>query len=136
MKRLLDEADPSFGVLRELVQSAEPHHSSPFVKRAMESRIRAALAAGAGVKRSLWRPGLVGVGALLVAATAAAAGYSYLAPEKALSPVAPPSSVVVAPRLPAPDAGAGARGSDAAAVDRAAALRGSRRQTPPREVGG
>ena len=104
MKRLLDEADSSLGALRDLVQSANRHESTPFAKRAMESRIRAALTAGGdGGRRPFLRAGLLGAGALLVAATAAAAGYSYLAPEMQGMPVAPPTTAVLPPPRPAPE---------------------------------
>lgn len=100
MKRLLDEAEPFFGGLRELVRSAEPYQRSPFRKRAVESRIRAALADSSRSPRRLLRPSLLALTVLLVAATAAAAGYSYFAPETPSSAIAPPAAIIVPPRVP------------------------------------
>jgi hypothetical protein len=99
MKRLLDEADSAHGALTELLGSAEPVQTSPFAKRHVQSRIARALEGGAG-KRLILRPALLGAGALLVAATAAAAGYSWLAP--ANQDVPPSTAVKVAPSSPAP----------------------------------
>ena len=96
MRRLLDEADPAHGELTELLKSAERHQPSPFAKRHVQSRLSRALAGGAS-KRLFLRPAL-GAGALLIAATAAAAGYSLLAPAKHVLPPA----AKVAPSEPAP----------------------------------
>ncbi|RYZ03392.1 MAG: hypothetical protein EOO73_27730, partial [Myxococcales bacterium] len=96
MKRLLEERDASLSALTELVASAERHVPSPFAKRAMESRISRALAAPS--RRSLaLRPAFIGAAALFVAATAAAAGYSFLgsSPPSESAPIAPPATVVV-----------------------------------------
>jgi hypothetical protein len=82
MKRLLDEADPSLGVLVELLQSAARHEGNPFAKRSMQSRISRALSEGGGRRLAL-RPALLGVAGVLLAATGAAAGYSMLAPAPA-----------------------------------------------------
>ena len=110
MKRLLDEADSAHGALTELLKGAERFQSSPFSKRHVQSRLARALQDGAG-KRFVLRPALLGVGALLIAATAAAAGYSLLAPAKNVSnqpevAVAPsvPASRLVLPAPPAAEA--------------------------------
>jgi hypothetical protein len=119
MKRLLEEADPMLGVLTALVASAEPYQSSPFAKRHVQSRLTRALEAGRTVAaRRVLRPALLAFGGLLVAASAAAAGYTLLASSKKPEPVAPLASVapsgddahadgkalhVAAPALPAPD---------------------------------
>ena len=97
MKRLLDEAEPSLGGLTELVASAERYQTSPFAKRHVYSRIMRQLE---HEQRRFWlRPAFVGVSALLVAATAAAAGYTMLAPSTV--PSSAPPSVVPPPREPA-----------------------------------
>jgi hypothetical protein len=101
MKRLLDEADSAHGALTELLRSAEPLQTSPFAKRHVQSRIARALEGGVG-KRLILRPALLGAGALSIAATAAAAGYSWLAPVVHEQPAAP--EVKVAPSAPAPRA--------------------------------
>lgn len=93
MKRLLDEAEPTLGALTTLVASAERHQSSPFAKRHIQSRLARALEAGATGGPRLWRPALLAFGGLLVAATAAAAGYTILASSKPTEPVAPVASV-------------------------------------------
>jgi hypothetical protein len=98
MKRLLDEADSAHGALTELLKSAERFQSSPFSKRHVQSRLVRALQDGAG-KRFVLRPALLGVGALLIGATAAAAGYSLLTPGKTVSNQ---PEVAVAPSVPAP----------------------------------
>jgi len=106
MKRLRDEADPTLSALTALVAAAEPDASSPFAKRHVESRITRALQSGAG-KRRLFRPALVVAGGFLIAATAAAAGYSWLAPAKSSAPIAPPAAVVapsVQPKSAVPQA--------------------------------
>jgi type IV secretory pathway VirB10-like protein len=96
MKRLLEEAEPTLGALTTLVASAERHQSSPFAKRHVQSRLARALAGGSIVgRRRHWRPALLAVGGLLVAATAAAAGYTLLASSKPAEPAAP--VVAVAP---------------------------------------
>ncbi len=99
MKRLLDEADPTLSALTELVASAERYQSSPFARRHVQSRLTRVLEAGFA-RRLLWRPALLGVGALLVAATAAAAGYTLLASSRQTLPA--PSALVVPPRAPTP----------------------------------
>jgi hypothetical protein len=115
MKRLLEERDASLGALTELVASAERYQPSPFAKRAVLSRLSRALENG-GSRRGAWaRPALLGAGALLVAATAAAAGYSLIGSEKAPAVVAPPASIVVAPRL-SPPASFASPGSSPSAV--------------------
>jgi hypothetical protein len=97
MKRLLDEAAAPLGGLGELVASAERHQVSPFSKRHVYSRILRELEER--TRRSWLRPAFLGVGALLVAATAAAAGYTILAPSSA--PLSPsPSAIVEPPREP------------------------------------
>jgi hypothetical protein len=104
MKRLTESADAAFGSLTRLIESAEPYASQPFAKRALKSRISRALDAS-GARRLALRPALLGVGALLLAASAAAAGYSMLAPKATLSPVvvpAPLSPPVVPAALPPP----------------------------------
>jgi hypothetical protein len=98
MKRLLDEADSAHGALTELLESAERFQSSPFSKRHVQSRLARALEGGAG-KRFVLRPALLGVGALLIGATAAAAGYSLLVPAKN-APHQPEAAVT--PSVPAP----------------------------------
>lgn len=99
MKRLLEEQDSSLGALSDLVAAAHKHEPNPFAKRAVQARIARAVEAGGARRGFLKRPALLGVGALLVAATAAAAGYTLLAPEPKAGPVAPPASVVVPPRV-------------------------------------
>jgi hypothetical protein len=114
MKRLLDEADPSLGELTALVASAERYQSSPFAKRHVQSRLTRALEGG-GSRRRVLRPALLAFGALFVAASAAAAGYTLLASSKKVEPqvapvVVPPSATlpksnvsrVAPPALPAP----------------------------------
>jgi hypothetical protein len=97
VKRLVDQADPSFGTLIELLQGAAPYEASPFAKRSMQSRLSRALAAG--TRRGLaWRPALLGVAGLLLAASAAAAGYSLLAPSEPKHEPAVPAPA----RVPAP----------------------------------
>ena len=95
MKRLIEEADPSLIALTQLVASAERHQPSPFAKRHIQSRITRALEGGMVARGFVWRPALLGGGALLIAATAAAAGYTILSPSNA--PLAPAPSAVVAP---------------------------------------
>ena len=97
MKRLVEQAEPELRALSELVAVAEPHRSNPFAKRLVQSRLARALEQGP--RRSLLRPALLGAGALLVAATAAAAGYGLLAPEAAR--VQPPPAPVVPPSFDA-----------------------------------
>ena len=101
MKRLLDEAEPTLGTLTSLVASAERHQSSPFAKRHVQSRLTRALQGGAGTKRRLVRPALLACGAVFVAASAAAAGYTLLSTKKS-APVAPVA--LVAPAAPPTDA--------------------------------
>lgn len=99
MKRLLDGGDASHGALTELLGSAERCEPSPFAKRALKSRILRELEAGGHPRRLALRPALLGIGAVLLAATAAAAGYSMLAPQ----PTAPDEDsarVLPAPLLP------------------------------------
>jgi hypothetical protein len=108
MKRLVDESDPALSELTKLVASAERQQPSPFAKRHLHSRIMRSLEGGSfesGSHRVGFRPALLGAGALLIAATAAAAGYTILTPASA--PLAEaPSAVVVPPtearRVPAP----------------------------------
>jgi hypothetical protein len=97
MKRLREEADAALAQLTTLVESAEPHQSGPFAKRHVQSRIARALEGSGGQRRPL-RPALLGAGALLIAATAAAAGYTWLGPGKATLP--PPPEPQVAPTAP------------------------------------
>lgn len=99
MKRLRDEGNASLGQLKTLVDAAEPYRAGPFDKRNLQSRLARALEAGGGRRRAL-RPVLLGAGALLIAATAAAAGYGLLTPGKASLP-APPQPQVVPSVLPA-----------------------------------
>ena len=100
MKRLLEEAEPRFSALTELVASAERHQSSPFAKRHVLSRLMRTLEGRAGGDRRLrLRPALLGAGALLIAASAAAAGYTLLASSR---PPPPAPSAVVAPNAPVP----------------------------------
>lgn len=111
MKRLVEEADASLSALTDLVASAERHDSGPFAKRAVLSRIQRELATAPSGARFLTRPALLGVGALLVAATAAAAGYSFLGTDKSpqvvtsavptLTAPVRPLNVVEAPAVPA-----------------------------------
>ena len=115
MKRLLEEAEPTLGSLTELVGSAARHQPSPFAKRLVASRIARALERGP--RRLVPRPAWLGAAALLVAATAAAAGFSYFAapsavPEPQAAFVMPPvreplaarsvSAPRIAPEAPAP----------------------------------
>jgi outer membrane biosynthesis protein TonB len=99
MKRLREEADSSLAQLTQLVQSAEPYQSGPFAKRHVQSRIARALDGGVAPRRRLG-PVWLGAGALLIAATAAAAGYTWLGPGKDTVP--PPPEAQVAPVAPAP----------------------------------
>ena len=98
MKRLLDEAEPMLGGLTALVASAERHQSSPFAKRHVQSRLARALAGERpGVGRRLLRPAPLACGVLLVAATAAAAGYGLLSAKNSeraapVASVTPPSA--------------------------------------------
>jgi hypothetical protein len=108
MKRLVEESEPALSELTKLVASAERQQPSPFAKRHLHSRIMRSLEGGSlesGSHRLGFRPALLGAGALLIAATAAAAGYTILTPSSA--PLAEaPSAVVVPPtearRSPAP----------------------------------
>ncbi len=100
MKRLIEESEPALSTLTQLVASSAPHQSSPFAKRHVYSRIQRALEASPS--RAAWRPALLATAGLLIAATAAAAGYSIVAPEApALTPApferALPPAVRVAP---------------------------------------
>lgn len=105
MKRLLESADSSFGALTSLVESAERCELSPFTKPALKSRILRALEAKTGSRRLALRPALLGAAGLLLAATAAAAGYSMLASPAEPSGVvsaAPPASAVAPRAITAP----------------------------------
>jgi TolA-binding protein len=86
VKRLLEEANSSFAELTRLLEGVERPQPNPFAKRLVLSRLGRALEQGP--KRHWLRPALLGTGALLVAATAAAAGYRYLA-EPAPAPAGP-----------------------------------------------
>ena len=107
MKRLLDGGDASLDSLTRLLESAERLQPSPFAKPAIKSRISRALEASRGRRRLALRPAFLGVGGLLLAATAAA-GYSMLAPGPSVP--APASADVrpapvpkpAAPAVPAP----------------------------------
>jgi hypothetical protein len=103
VKRLREQPDPSFHALTQLVQSVERHVPGPFAKRATRARIERTLEAARGPARFL-RPALVGAGVLLMAVTAAAAGYSLVRSSPPPGPaIAPPSTVVVPPpSLPSP----------------------------------
>jgi outer membrane biosynthesis protein TonB len=102
VKRLVDEHQPAFSRLTELVSCAEREAPSPFAKRAVEARIARALESGAGRPRS--RAVLIGASVLAFAATAAAAGYSLL--DEPREPLAPPPSApavsIAAPTPPPP----------------------------------
>lgn len=98
MKRLLEDSDASLSALTELVAAANKHEPNPFAKRVVQARIVRAAEAGGARRSFLKRPALLGLGALLVAATAAAAGYELLKAPQSL-PVAPPASVVEPPRV-------------------------------------
>lgn len=93
MKRLREEAEGSFAQLTLLVESAAPHQSSPFAKRHVHSRLARALQGGGTPRRFAVRPGLLAVGGLLIAATAAAAGYRFLGPADVAPSVAPAAQV-------------------------------------------
>lgn len=94
MKRLIEECGPTEQALAQLLASAEPYQSSPFAKRHVYSRLLRRLEAPP--MRLAGRSLLLATGGLLIAATAAAAGYSFLAPSPApLTDV--PSPVVEAP---------------------------------------
>jgi hypothetical protein len=97
MKRLVDEADPSFGALSDLVRAAEPHQYGPFSKRLVQSRLARAFEGGR--RRMPMRPALLGACAVLIAASAAAAGYQWLAPSE--ERLAPPVAPVVPTRVEA-----------------------------------
>jgi TolA-binding protein len=96
VKRLLDEPDASLSALSGLLESAEPLELGPFAKRTVRFRISRALSVGGAGPRLPLRPGLLGGAGLLVAAAAAAMGYSLLS--------RPPAPAVVAapPHSPAP----------------------------------
>lgn len=95
MKRLIEEREPTLEALTKLVVSAQRHQPSPFAKRHVHSRLVRTLEARS--PRFAWRPALAGAGALLIAATAAAAGYSIWEPPP--RPMAPaPSPRVVPPK--------------------------------------
>lgn len=98
MKRLLDGGDASLDSLTRLLEGAERLQPSPFARPAIKSRILRAFKASGGSRRLALRPALLGAGGLLLAATAAAAGYSMLAPGPS---VPSPGSAQVAP-APAP----------------------------------
>jgi hypothetical protein len=93
MKRLLEGGDSSLGSLTQLLESAEPLEPRPFAKPALKARITRALEAGAGARRLALRPKLLGAGGLLIAATAAAAGYSLLTGRTAAPPVSPATPI-------------------------------------------
>lgn len=93
MKRLLEEVEPSLSALTTLVASAERHQSSPFAKRHVQSRLARSLSATPARVRRVLRPALLASGALLIAATAAAAGYTLLVASKPGEPTAPVASV-------------------------------------------
>ena len=105
MKRLLEEADPTLSALTATWSRAPSGTNRVRSPSATCSRGWRALAleGGAG-KRLFLRPALLGMGALLLAATAAAAGYSWLAPTKAPSTALAPAAVVAAQRTRAPSA--------------------------------
>lgn len=98
MKRLLDEPHPSFGSLLELLRSAARYELSPFSKPAIKSRLARAATAPKVRRRGL-QLALIG-GAGLLAATAAAAGYSMWTPSSAVGEPAHGG----APASPAPRA--------------------------------
>ena len=100
MKRLVDEADPAFAALTQLVTAAEPNRVNPFAKRLVQSRIARVLEGGA--RRRPLSPVLLGAGVLLVVASAAAAGYSWLAPSDPVQVEAP--AAAVAPQAAPPAA--------------------------------
>lgn len=136
MKRLLEERDASLSALTELVASAERHQPSPFAKRAVQSRLMRSLEAGGSRRGSFRRPALLGVGGLLVAATAAAAGYSLIDTEQAPPLVAPPASIVVPPSLRSPVSSPNLRPAPVAPVappdaPPSAALSGAKRLDKP-----
>jgi hypothetical protein len=119
MKRLVEETAAPFSALSELVRAAEPLQIGPFSKRLVQSRLARAVSgpagdstpAQAGKRRLQLRPALLGAGAVLIAASAAAAGYGLLLPsepDRAAPPVAPvaPPRVQLAPKLHAPSAAA------------------------------
>lgn len=99
MKRLREEADSSLVQLTKLVESAEPHQTGPFAKRHVQSRIQRVLSGGAAPRRG-FRPVLLAAGALLIAATAAAAGYTWLGPGKSSMPSPPEAQVAPAEQAP------------------------------------
>ena len=107
MKRLLEEPQASLGSLTRLVESAERLEPSPFAKRAVKLRISRAVASPAvAPPRLALRPALLGVAGLLLAATAAAAGYAVLSRREPVAPVAPavapgPSPLTATPRAAA-----------------------------------
>jgi len=108
MRRLLDEPDVSLGQLGELLQSAERSSPRPFAKQAVKLRLSRALAPGAGGGLPARQPVLVGGAGLLIAATAAAAGFGWLSRSET-RPGAPRASSATSPVLAAPSADAAAR---------------------------
>ena len=107
MKRLLEESEPALSALTELVAASKAHEPNPFAKRLVQSRLTRELASRP--RRFALRSAWVGLSALLLAASAAAAaGYSFLAS---------PSEQVFAPP-PAP-------------IERSAPTRAAPRVAPP-----
>ena len=107
MKRLVEQAEPGFDTLTELVKHAEPYRSNPFAKRLVQSRLARALEQSQGMRRSWLRPSLVGAAAVLFlgATAAAAAGFGWLEPRVPERVEPPKVSVVprqVEPRVVAP----------------------------------
>jgi hypothetical protein len=100
MKRLLDETDASFGELTHLLERAERVEPSPFTKAALKTRLTRVLAV-APPRSRLFHRALLGAGGLLLAASAAAAGYSIVGPRMA-APAASATAPAVAPTPPTP----------------------------------
>jgi hypothetical protein len=97
MKRLLEDSEPSLSALTELLAASKPHEPNPFAKRLVQSRLNRELAGRPRrfPLRSVW----VGLSALLLAASAAAAaGYSFLASPSEQPFVPPPGPIE--PRVP------------------------------------
>lgn len=102
MKRLVEESEPTHDALTELVAGARRYEPNPFAKRLVQSRLTRALSGesrGGGV-----RPAWLAFAGLLVATSAAAAGYSVFGAPDSLPdvPMRPASAPLPEPSVAAP----------------------------------